>query len=247
MRGLTKATPSRTALVTGGAVVALAAAGGLVLAGCGTSGDGVRKEGRARTAKASGSAPESYDTDIAAGASPAPAHKADPVTPRPAKVNAAQLIKGDPKVKAELRASLKPCAGNEYPVSVKYGALTGKSATDVVITVMSCGDAMGLGSYVYRKQGNRYENVFTDERAPLVADVNKQGRLAVTELSYESSDAACCPSGEDLTVYVWSATRERFTVAERVHTDYTKDVPGESGESGESGAGQPAPANGTEG
>ncbi|TGA95205.1 hypothetical protein E4099_25955 [Streptomyces palmae] len=232
----------------GGAVAALAAAGGLVLAGCGTSGDGVRKEGRARAAKPSGSVPEKYGSGAAADQSPSTgARSAEPVTPRAAKVNAAQLVKGDPKVKPELRASLKPCAGNEYPVSVTYGALTGKTATDVVVTVMSCGDAMGLGSYVYRKQGNGYENVFTDERAPLIADVDKQGRLTVTELSYESSDAMCCPSGENLTVYNWSKAQEKFTVAWRTRTDYTKDVPEEPAEPKAAAPSRPVPDNGTEG
>lgn len=223
MRGLTKATPSRTALITGGAVAALAAAGGLALVGCGTGGDGLRKEGRADTAEVGTAAPESY-SNSAGDASPSAEPEAG--TPRPAKVNAAQavkLVKADPKVNADLKSNLRPCTddGDEYPVDVAYGSLTGKRPTDVVVTVMTCGDGVGVGSYVYRKSGDGYENVFMDERAPLFAGIDKKGRLTVTQLVYTSSDAPW-PAGEDTIVFEWSPAKEKFTEASRTRTDYSE-------------------------
>ncbi|MFH8369055.1 hypothetical protein [Streptomyces sp. NPDC018031] len=235
MRGLTKATPSRTALsrtalISGGAVAALAAAGGLALVGCGAGSEGVRKEGKAETQQVATSAPDSYSNSTN-DASPSAKPKSE-TGPRPAKVNPVQLVKSDPKVNAGLKANLKPCTddGDEYPVDVAYGALTGKSSTDVVVTVMNCKDGAGIGSYVYRKSGDRYENVFTDERGPLFAGIDGKGRLTVTQLVYTSSDTVW-PSGEDLIVFEWSPAKEKFTEASRTRTDYsetTGDEPGEA-------------------
>ncbi|MBH5335672.1 hypothetical protein IHE55_13050 [Streptomyces pactum] len=233
MRGLTKATPSRTAWITGGAVAALAAAGGLALVGCGAGSEGLRKEGRADTTEVGEATPGAYsgsakdDTPSASPGESAP----------PAEVDAVRLVKDDPKVNADLKANLKPCTtdGKEYPVDVAYGALTGKKATDVVVTVMTCADGIGIGSYVYRKRGDAYENVFVDERAPLFAGIDKKGRLTVTQLVSSSSDAAW-PAGEDTIVFEWSPSKEQFTESSRIRTDYgegTEPEPAETDDGSE--------------
>lgn len=88
-----------------------------------------------------------------------------------------KLLKADPEVDAGVKRDLKPCVGDEYPVDVSYGDLTGAKVSDVVINVLTCGDAVGVGAYVYRvaaegkaaeeaaaTQG--YVNVFRNETPP---------------------------------------------------------------------------------
>ncbi|MET7764740.1 hypothetical protein ABZS71_22965 [Streptomyces sp. NPDC005393] len=235
MRGLTKASPGRTAMLTGGAFVGLAAAGGWLLAGCSTSSQGVRKEGPARTQWASAAA----DSGSYAGGS------SSSWPPAQQKADAIRLVKADPKVSDDLKENLKPCPKESkskqqikgYPVDVAHGRLTGSAASDLVINVMTCTDGFGIGSYVYRKVGQRYENVFSDEQPPVYADIAKGG-LRVTKLSYASGDAVCCPSWEDVITYRWAGQRRMFTVVDRKHTDYSKTLPKD----------EPAPsADGTEG
>ena len=77
-------------------------------------------------------------------------------------VDAVQLVKRDPRVSERVRTDLKPCTGDEYPVDASYGTLTGGSSADVVVNVMTCGDAVGVGTYVYRARSDgTYQNVFT--------------------------------------------------------------------------------------
>ncbi|MEU0845526.1 hypothetical protein ABZ370_39570 [Streptomyces sp. NPDC005962] len=237
MRGLIKASPSRTgktsgtsrtgrtAMITGGAVVGLAAAGGWMLAGCGSGSQGVRTEGPARTQWTS--PPSSQDKgSYASGSTTKP--------PAVQKADAVRLIKEDPKVGQDLKSHLQPCTGKSakaqpvkgYPVEVSRGKLTGPDTSDLVINVTSCDDGFGIGSYVYRKVGQRYENVFTDEQPPVYADVVK-GDLSVTKLSYASGDTVCCPSREDVITYRWAASRQAFTVVRHKHTDYSKSSPTE--------------------
>lgn len=225
-------------MLTGGAFVGLAAAGGWLLAGCGTSSQGVRKEGPARTEWASAAADSGSYAGGTASARPPAAQKEDAI----------RLVKADPKVSEDLKASLKPCPkvakeskGKEliegYPVDVAHGRLTGSATSDLVVNVMTCADGFGIGSYVYRKVGQRYENVFSDEQPPVYADIAK-GALRVTKLSYASGDAVCCPSWEDVITYRWAGQRRTFTVVDRTHTDYSENLPTED----------PAPsADGTEG
>ncbi|MFI0771719.1 hypothetical protein ACH4TQ_43605 [Streptomyces sp. NPDC021218] len=225
MRGLTRASPSRTVIITGGAVVGLAVAGGWMLAGCGAASEGVRKEGPARTEWAAAD-PGSYASGHATGR-PSPAGQ---------KVDAIRLVKTDPNVSDDLKANLKPCPKGKqpegkqqvegYPVDVTYGKLTGSGASDLVINVMSCGDGFGIGSYVYRKAGDRYENVFSDEQPPVYADITKD-ELRVTKLAYTSGDSVCCPSSEAVITYRWTEADKTFDVLSRKRTDYSKNVPTE--------------------
>ncbi len=78
-------------------------------------------------------------------------------------MNAVKLVMDDPKVSTAVKHELKPCVAAEYAVDVSYGMLTGGTANDVVVNVMTCGDAVGIGSYVYRDTGGTYENVFKAE------------------------------------------------------------------------------------
>jgi hypothetical protein len=203
VRGLKKAARTKPALITGGTVAALAGAAGLLLAGCEAGSEGVRKEGTAQTQSA---------------AKPSAVPSASAV-PAQEKVDAVKLIKGDPKVSEQVKKNLKPCVKNNYPVDVIYGQLTGGSRNDVVINVMTCDDSFGVGSYVYRAQGDSYVNVFSAEQPPVYADIDRRD-LQVTKQVYGPGDAACCASGEDVTTYHWSGNE--FHETGRTHTDFSK-------------------------
>ncbi|MFD0270764.1 hypothetical protein ACFVGY_29985 [Streptomyces sp. NPDC127106] len=194
----------------------------LFAAGCSTTGTGLRDGGPARTETvAKSGAPASPSETAPSQPTPSgkPARKIDPIA----------LLKADPRVSPEVKRDLKPCTGKEYPVDVSYGKVTGGSVTDVVINVLSCADALGRGSYVYRAEGGTYENVFSDEQPPVYAEIDR-GDLVVTKPVYGKSDTLAYPSGEDVITYRWNG--EKFTEQDRVHTDYSNI----------DGGGQPAPA-----
>ncbi|MFF1561401.1 hypothetical protein [Streptomyces sp. NPDC058279] len=210
------------ALMSAGTVVLVGT--GLLAAGCATGGTGLRDGGPARTETVArtggpiGSAASPH-AETSASASGRPAVKVDPVA----------LLKADPKVSAEVKRDLKPCTGKEYPVDVSYGKVTGSTVVDIVVNVLSCADALGRGSYVYRAEGTTYENVFADEQPPVYAEIDR-GDLVVTKPVYGKSDALSYPSGEDVITYRW--TGDKFSEQDRVHTDYSNVDSG----------GQPAPA-----
>ncbi|MEU9159136.1 hypothetical protein AB0D29_02460 [Streptomyces sp. NPDC048424] len=186
--------------------------------GCATGGAGLRDGGPARSdavAKASPVSPSAPadSSPGAASASGRPFKKVDPVA----------LLKADPKVSAEIKRDLKPCAGKEYPVDVSYGKVTGSPVVDIVVNVLSCADALGRGSYVYRADGGSYENVFSDEQPPVYAEIDR-GDLVVTKQVYGKSDALAYPSGEDVITYRWNG--ETFTEQDRVHSEYSNVVDG---------------------
>ncbi|NEB80770.1 hypothetical protein G3I40_37000 [Streptomyces sp. SID14478] len=198
------------------AVAGLAALGLFVgaLAACSAGGTGARDEGPARTdpvGSAASSAPSATST-------PAPAQS-------PKTVNAVHLVKDDPKVSADIKRDLKPCVANEYPVDVSYGNLTGGASSDVVVNVMTCGDAVGIGTYVYRDEGGKYQNVFQAEEPPVYAEIDR-GDLVVTKQVYEQGDSVASPSGEEVLTYRWRG--DRFAQEGRIHNDYSHAVDGES-------------------
>lgn len=207
MRSLTKAARYKPALITGGAVTAMAAAAGLLLAGCGASSEGVRKEGPAQTQSAAKASRAPSDSSSASA------------TPPGGKVDAVKLIKSDPKVSDEIKKNLKPCVKDHYPIDVTYGQLTGSDRPDVVVNILTCGDSIGIGSYVYRPKGDSYENVFTAEQSPVYAGIDRRD-LQITKQVYGPGDAVCCASGEDVLIYHWSDGNFRETG--RTHTDYGK-------------------------
>ena len=169
--------------------VAVLAALALFVTACGTGGTGARDEGPAHA-------------DSVAGAVPSPSTSPVP-SPTPEQVNAVRLLKGDPKVSTEVKNELKPCAGDAYPVDVSYGDLTGGAADDVVVNVLTCGDSVGVGSYVYREQSGSYQNVFTSEEPPVYAEIDR-GALVVTRQVYDKGDSVTSPSGEEVTTYLWT-------------------------------------------
>ncbi len=219
-------------VLTGGRSLVLVSAGAVVLVGtavfavgCATGGTGLRDGGPARSdavAKAHPVSPSTPADPSSGAASPSgrPFKKVDPVA----------LLKADPKVSAEIKRDLKPCAGKEYPVDVSYGKVTGSPVADLVVNVLSCADALGRGTYVYRADGGSYENVFSDEQPPVYAEIDR-GDLVVTKQVYGKSDPLSYPSGEDVITYRWNG--ETFTEHDRVHSEYSNVI---------DGGAQPAPA-----
>ncbi|KPI19789.1 MULTISPECIES: hypothetical protein [Streptomyces] len=217
MRGL--GTRARQVLKAGSAVTAALAALGLFLTACATGGTGARDEG-----------PASSEA-VAKGAAPSPARSASP-SKTPKRVDAIKLVKDDPEVSDSVKSALtKPCVADEYPVDVSYGDLTGGTTDDVVVNVMTCGDAVGIGSYVYREESGRYENVFKTEEPPVYAEIDR-GDLVITQQLYKKGDPVEYPSSEEVITYGWTATH--FTERSRTHNDYSNAV---------GGVDTPAPAN----
>ncbi|MFE4617437.1 hypothetical protein ACFRJ7_15165 [Streptomyces sp. NPDC056747] len=201
--------PRRTVKAASFTAVAGLVAVGLSMAACSTGGTGSRDEGAARV-------------DETAAAAPSPSSPAAPSGPQSAeRVDPIALLKADPKIGERLKDDLKPCVADAYPVDASYGNLTGSAAPDVVVNVMTCGDAVGIGTYVYRKQSDRYENVFMAEDAAVYATIDR-GDLVVTKQVYAKGDPVAYPSGEDVITYRWSGNR--FTQHDWVHNDYSRAV-----------------------
>ncbi|MFD3548922.1 hypothetical protein ACFWUW_25500 [Streptomyces sp. NPDC058655] len=223
MRGLNGqglSSGSSLVLMSAGMVVLVGTA--VFAVGCATGGTGLRDGGPARTDTAAKTAPAAPTAAPSASTavSGSPAVKVDPVA----------LLMADPKVGRETKRDLKPCTGKEYPVDVSYGRVTGSPAVDIVVNVLSCADALGRGSFVYRADGGKYENVFSDEQPPVYAVIDR-GDLVVTKQVYEKSDALAYPSGEDVITYRWDG--EKFVEHDRVHSEYSNVDDG----------GQPAPVS----
>ena len=204
MRGLTGAghTETRTTARAATTATAVLAVAGLFAAGCGTGGTGARDEGPA------------HADSVASAAAPS---RAPAVVPD--QVDAVRLVKADPAVSAEVKRELEPCVADEYPVDVSYGNLTGGTADDVVVNVLTCGDAVGIGAYVYRDEDGAYVNVFKAEEPPVYAEIDR-GDLVVTNQVYDRGDPVSSPSGENVITYRWAAGR--FAEEYRTHNDYGK-------------------------
>jgi hypothetical protein len=207
--GLTEAGPSpaRGTFQAVIAAVAVLAALGLFLSSCATGGTGARDEGPAHAAAVAGAAPSGATTDV------------------PDRTDAVQLVKDDPEVSDEVKRELKPCVGDDYPVDVSYGDLTGGAETDMVVNVLTCGDLVGVGSYVYRGTSGGYKNVFKAEEPPVYAEIDR-GDLVVTKQVYERGDPVSSPSGENVITYRWVAAG-RFAKEYSWHNDYSSVVGGE--------------------
>ncbi|MFH9741017.1 hypothetical protein ACH4MA_25480 [Streptomyces roseolus] len=202
------------------------AALGLFVAACSTGGTGSRDEGAARAEATAAAAPTPPATASGSGAGSDAAKTAPRVDP-------VALLKGDPKIGARVKADLKPCVADAYPVDASYGNLTDGSVPDVVVNVMTCGDAVGIGTYVYRgKDGggtgaDGYENVFMAEDAAVFGTIDR-GDLIVTKQVYAEGDPVAYPSGEDIITYRWSG--KRFAQHDWVHNDYSRGVGEGAGE-----------------
>ncbi|MFE7753174.1 hypothetical protein [Streptomyces sp. NPDC057428] len=222
MRGLNGRGSGRTAgpgrrpgaaLAAGSTAFAGLAAFTLLCAGCSTGGTGTRDEGPAGTRPVTrASAPSAVPAGTAK-----PAPRIDPV----------KLVEADPKVSRRFKDDLKPCTGDEYPIDTSYGTLTDGPAADVVVNVMTCGDSVGVGTYVYRQRADgSYGNVFAAE-TPAVYGTIDRGDLVVTTQVYGPKDSVAYPSGEDIVTYRWAA--DRFTETDRVHNDFNRAVGNEEG------------------
>ncbi|MGW7368096.1 hypothetical protein ACWGI8_32910 [Streptomyces sp. NPDC054841] len=185
------------------------AAFGLFAVGCSTGGTGTRDEGPART-----------DPVAQSPSTVAPSTTASPVK----KVDVVRLLMADPKVSKRVKADLKPCSVDAYPIDTSYGSLTDNPVSDVVVNVMTCGDAVGIGTYVYRADDGTYENVFAQEE-PAVYSTIDRGDLVVTKQVYAKSDSVSFPSGEIVTTYRWSGNK--FAEHDRVENEFSKVVGGE--------------------
>jgi len=209
--------PGRGAFQAAMTAVAVLAALALFVSACATGGTGTRDEGPAHVETSAGS-------ERAAGAAPAAtASYSGNLT----KAEAAQLLKDDPSVSAEVKNDLQPCTGDDPPVDVTSGDLTGGTARDVVVNVLTCGDIIGIGAYVYRLQDGAYENVFKAEEPPVYAQIDR-GDLVVDKQVYEKGDAVAAPSGEYVFIYHWTAGR--FVKRWDQYSEYgkTSDGPAET-------------------
>ena len=134
---------------------------------------------------------------------------------------------GHPSVSERSRADLTPCAGDDYPVDTASGDLTGGDGPDLVVNVMTCGDGLGVASYVYRRIDGKYQNVFADERPPVYGSVD-DGGLVVIHQVYKKDDPVSYPSGEEVITYGWRD--DRFIQVARVYTDFDANTPSMSPE-----------------
>ncbi|MFJ9585934.1 hypothetical protein [Streptomyces acidicola] len=196
--------------------VAVITALGLFVAACGTGGTGARDEG-----------PAGNDSRAKGTASPS----ASPTESRETTAQVVELVRADPRVGKAVKRDLHPCVADEYPVDVSYGKLTGGSANDIVVNVMTCGDAVGVASYVYRAKRSGYENVFRAEEPPVYAEIDRGG-LVVTQQLYGKGDPVEFPSSEEVITYRWSMNG--FAEESRTHNDYSSAV-------GDSDTSEPVP------
>ncbi|BBC35605.1 hypothetical protein SGFS_068990 [Streptomyces graminofaciens] len=210
MRGLStgagpdpRARHATKAVITASAVLA---ALGLFVSACATGGTGARDEGPA-------------DNDPLAKGAATPtlsASASDRKDPKSVS-EVVRMVRADPDVSKAVKGDLKPCVGDEYPVTVSFGDLTGGKSDDIVINVMTCGDAVGVGAYVFREENGEYRSVFLAEQPPVYAEIDR-GELLVTQQLYEKGDPVSFPSGEEVITYRW--LKGHFTERSSTRTEY---------------------------
>ncbi|MFE7766753.1 hypothetical protein [Streptomyces sp. NPDC057438] len=219
MRGLsTAAGPGRPAVRQASKAVITAvtvlAALGLSVSACGTGGTGARDEG-----------PADNDSFAAGAASPSLSASVDSDSggDHPSVDEVVRMVRADPEVSRTVKSDLKPCVADEYPVDVTYGNLTGGSGDDLVVNVMTCADAVGVASYVYRSEKGAYRSVFLSEQPPVYAEIDR-GDLMVTRQLYENGDPSTYPSSEEVTTYRW--IKDGFVQRSSTRTEYSSAVGG---------------------
>lgn len=158
----------------------------VVAAGCGSNVTGARKEGPAPT------------TSVKPRPTTAPG-----IARHPAAL--AGMVREDDSVSQEIREDLTPCDGDDYPLDTASGDLTSGDGPDLVVNVTTCGDGLGVATYVYRKVDDKYRHVFSDERAPVYGTVDK-GLLLISHEIYTSDDPIAYPIGEEQITYAWRGT-----------------------------------------
>ncbi|MGW4031098.1 hypothetical protein ACWEFL_17570 [Streptomyces sp. NPDC004838] len=209
MRGL-RDRRGRVTMAAGTTAIAGLAVVGLFTAACSAGGTGVQDEGSAAA-----------QDSAKGGGAPSPASPSDGSTAFGREIDPVQLIKNDPQVSKDIKDQLKPCGGAEYPVDTSYGNMTGGTSPDIVINVLSCGDAVGLGTYVYRMTGQTYETVFVSEEPAVVSEIDR-GDLVVTKQVWDKGGSVDEPSGEEVTTYHWS--NGKFVRLHWVRNEYRGSV-----------------------
>ncbi|HSY00382.1 MAG TPA: hypothetical protein VLG91_23805 [Streptomyces sp.] len=196
--------------------VAVLAALGLSVSACGTGGTGARDEGPAdNDSLAAGAASPSVSASVEADS--------DSDGDHPSVDEVVRMVRADPEVSRTVKSDLKPCVADEYPVDVTYGNLTGGSGDDLVVNVMTCADAVGVASYVYRSEKGAYRSVFLSEQPPVYAEIDR-GDLMVTRQLYENGDPSSYPSSEEVTTYRW--IKDGFVQRSSTRTEYSSAVGG---------------------
>ncbi|SEO77816.1 hypothetical protein [Actinacidiphila rubida] len=175
----------------------------VVVAGCGSSVTGARREGPAPT------------ETVKPRSTTAPAIAANPAA-------LATMIRKDSSVSADVREDLTPCDDDDYPMDTDAGDLTAGDGPDLVVNVMTCGDGLGVASYVYRMVDGKYQNVFADEHTGVYGTVDS-GKLQVIHEVYRSDDPVAYPTGEESATYVWRGNQ--FVQVARTYQDYGAKTP----------------------
>jgi hypothetical protein len=175
-----------------------------VVAGCGSSATGARREGPA---------PAATSTKTSAGA--APAIVADQTA-------LATMVRKDVSVSADVREDLTPCVGSGYPMDTVAGDLTSGDGPDLVINVTTCGDGLGIAAYVYRMVKGKYQNVFADEQPPVYGSV-ADGQLQIIHEVYRTDDPVSYPTGQESITYAWRG--QRFVEVARDFSDFGEKTP----------------------
>lgn len=175
------------------------------VSGCAPDGTGARSEGPAPS--------PSVRRSSAAVAAPAIARDPRAV---------ATMVRSDASVSERVRRELAPCADSRYPVATDAGDLTAGDGPDLVVSVMTCQDGVGVAAYVYRKVNGKYENVFADERPPVYGNV-VGGRLEIIHEVYQVDDPDLVPTGQESAVYAWRS--DCFVQVTRTFTDFGGRTP----------------------
>ena len=180
----------------------------VVVAGCGTTATGARREGPAPSAT------------LKAQSTAAPAIAADPAA-------LATMVRKDSSVSEDVREDLTPCVGDDYPMDTDAGNLTSGDGPDLVINVTTCGDGLGVAAYVYRMIDGKYKNVFADEQPPVYGSV-EDGRLEIIHEVYKTDDPVSYPTGQESITYAWRGNR--FVEVARAYSDFDARTPNVSPE-----------------
>jgi hypothetical protein len=142
----------------------------------------------------------------------------------------AGMVRKDTSVSADVRDDIAPCDSDDdagaYPLDTDSGDLTSGDGPDLVVNITTCGDGLGIASYVYRMIDGKYQNVFADERSPVYGSV-ENGRLQIIH-EVDKTDDPAYPTGEEIVTYAWRG--DRFVQVSRVSQDFGGASPSASPE-----------------
>ncbi|MFD1052046.1 hypothetical protein ACFQ1S_43995, partial [Kibdelosporangium lantanae] len=127
-------------------------------------------------------------------------------------VDAVALLRTDPKVSANVKSMLTPCAVDRYPVDTRYVDVTHDGVLDLVVMVSTCDTKFpgfdprtNLAGYVYDLKTTPPTNIFTNEQPWMdIETVDSDVYLEIYE--FGPRDKSCCPSQPKITLYRWNGT-----------------------------------------